>query len=62
VEVSWSGAQATTSQSSRAMAWTALEAAQVLEREGVFLEVVDLRSLLPYDKEAVLESVRELSH
>jgi len=42
-----------------AMVWTALEAAQELEKDGVSLEVVDLRSLLPYDKEAVLESVRK---
>jgi 2-oxoisovalerate dehydrogenase E1 component beta subunit len=41
-----------------AMVWTALEAAQVLEKEGLSLEVVDLRTLLPYDEETVLESVR----
>jgi 2-oxoisovalerate dehydrogenase E1 component beta subunit len=42
-----------------AMVWTALEAAQELEKEGISLEVVDLRSLLPYDEEAVLASVRK---
>jgi len=42
-----------------AMVWTALEAAEALEKEGVSLEVVDLRSLLPYDEEAVLASVRK---
>jgi 2-oxoisovalerate dehydrogenase E1 component beta subunit len=41
-----------------AMVWTALEAAQALEKEGLSLEVVDLRTLLPYDEETVLESVR----
>jgi 2-oxoisovalerate dehydrogenase E1 component beta subunit len=41
--------------------WTALEAAKELEKEGVSLEVVDLRSLLPYDEDTVLESVRKCS-
>lgn len=44
-----------------AMVWTALEAAEELEKEGISLEVVDLRSLLPYDEETVLESVRKCS-
>jgi len=42
-----------------AMVWTALEAAAELEKERVQLEVVDLRSLLPYDEETVLASVRK---
>ena len=42
-----------------AMVWTALEAAAQLEKEGISLEVVDLRTLLPYDEEAVLASVRK---
>jgi pyruvate/2-oxoglutarate/acetoin dehydrogenase E1 component len=42
------------------MVWTALEAAQALEKEGIPMEVVDLRSLLPYDEEAVLASVRQV--
>ena len=42
-----------------AMVWTALDAARELEKEGLSLEVVDLRSLLPYDEEAVLASVRK---
>jgi pyruvate/2-oxoglutarate/acetoin dehydrogenase E1 component len=42
-----------------AMVWTALEAAEQLEREGISLEVVDLRTLLPYDEQAVLSSVRK---
>jgi len=42
-----------------AMVWTALEAARQLEQDGLSLEVVDLRSLLPYDEEAVLASVRK---
>jgi 2-oxoisovalerate dehydrogenase E1 component beta subunit len=42
-----------------AMVWTALEAARELEKDGLSLEVVDLRSLLPYDEERVLASVRK---
>ncbi|HTV56153.1 MAG TPA: alpha-ketoacid dehydrogenase subunit beta [Terriglobia bacterium] len=42
-----------------AMVWTALEAADQLEQEGVSIEVLDLRTLLPYDEEAVLASVRK---
>jgi 2-oxoisovalerate dehydrogenase E1 component beta subunit len=44
-----------------AMVWTALEAAEVLERDGISLEVVDLRTLLPYDEQCVLSSVRKCS-
>lgn len=44
-----------------AMVWTALEAAAELEKEGLSLEVVDLRTLLPYDEGAVLASVRKCS-
>jgi pyruvate dehydrogenase E1 component beta subunit len=40
----------------------ALEAAQVLERQGIGAEVVDLRSLRPWDKETVLDSVRKTGH
>jgi 2-oxoisovalerate dehydrogenase E1 component beta subunit len=42
-----------------AMVWTALEAAQELEKEGLSLEVVDLRTLMPYDGQTVLASVRK---
>jgi pyruvate/2-oxoglutarate/acetoin dehydrogenase E1 component len=42
-----------------AMVFSALEAAKELEKEGIDLEVIDLRSLLPWDHEAVLESVRK---
>jgi 2-oxoisovalerate dehydrogenase E1 component beta subunit len=42
-----------------AMVWTALDAARELEKDGISLEVIDLRSLLPYDEEAVLASVRK---
>src|SRR6185503_6218384 len=42
-----------------AMLYLALDAAKELEKEGIDLEVVDLRSLLPFDKETVLESVKK---
>jgi pyruvate/2-oxoglutarate/acetoin dehydrogenase E1 component len=44
-----------------AMVWTALEAAEKLAEEGVQAEVVDLRTLLPLDRETVTESVRKTS-
>src|SRR5215468_3375836 len=42
-----------------AMVYTALDAAKELEKEGIDLEILDLRSLLPFDREAVLDSVRK---
>jgi 2-oxoisovalerate dehydrogenase E1 component beta subunit len=42
-----------------AMVWAALDAARELEKEGLSVEIVDLRSLLPYDEETVLASVRK---
>jgi 2-oxoisovalerate dehydrogenase E1 component len=39
----------------------ALEAAKVLEQEGRSVDVLDLRSLVPLDREAVLRSVRKTS-
>jgi 2-oxoisovalerate dehydrogenase E1 component beta subunit len=44
-----------------AMVYTADEAAQQLESDGVSVEIVDLRTVLPWDKGAVLESVRKTS-
>ena len=41
-----------------AMVWKAIEAAEVLAKEGISVEVVDLRTLLPYDEQCVLSSVR----
>jgi 2-oxoisovalerate dehydrogenase E1 component beta subunit len=41
-----------------AMLWTALEAAELLAKDGVSAEVLDLRTLLPLDEEAILASVR----
>lgn len=42
-----------------ASTWTCLEAADALAKEGIDAEVVDLRSLVPWDREAVLASVRK---
>jgi len=44
-----------------AMVHTADEAAQQLDNDGVSVEIVDLRTVLPWDKAAVLESVRKTS-
>jgi 2-oxoisovalerate dehydrogenase E1 component beta subunit len=44
-----------------AMVWVALEAAGTLAEEGASVEVVDLRTLLPPDRETVCESVKKTS-
>jgi len=44
-----------------AMVHLALEAAQMLAKEGIDLEVVDLRTLAPLDKEAIFSSVHKTS-
>jgi 2-oxoisovalerate dehydrogenase E1 component beta subunit len=44
-----------------AMVWTALEAAAQLEAEGASVEVIDLRTLLPLDEDAILASARKCS-
>jgi pyruvate/2-oxoglutarate/acetoin dehydrogenase E1 component len=44
-----------------AMVYTAEEAAKQLESDGVSVEIVDLRTVLPWDKEAVLASARKTS-
>src|SRR5205807_1541036 len=44
-----------------AMVYTADEAAQKLDSDGVSVEIVDLRTVMPWDKAAVLESVRKTS-
>jgi pyruvate/2-oxoglutarate/acetoin dehydrogenase E1 component len=44
-----------------AAALTSLEAAQVLAKEGIDAEVIDLRTLLPLDREAIVNSVKKTS-
>jgi 2-oxoisovalerate dehydrogenase E1 component beta subunit len=44
-----------------AMTLTALDAAEELEKEGLDVEVLDLRSLAPLDKEAILSSIKKTS-
>jgi 2-oxoisovalerate dehydrogenase E1 component len=52
------GADATVVTYGAGVLW-ALEAAAALAREGKDIEVVDLRSLMPWDREAVLGSVKK---
>jgi pyruvate/2-oxoglutarate/acetoin dehydrogenase E1 component len=42
-----------------AMVLTALDAAEEMEKEGVSVEVLDLRTLAPFDKEAIFNSVKK---
>jgi 2-oxoisovalerate dehydrogenase E1 component beta subunit len=44
-----------------AMVYVALEAAGKLAEEGASVEVIDLRTLLPLDRETVIESVKKTS-
>jgi 2-oxoisovalerate dehydrogenase E1 component beta subunit len=44
-----------------AMVYTAEEAAQQLDSDGVSVEIIDLRTIMPWDKAAVLESARKTS-
>jgi len=44
-----------------AMVYTAEEAARQLEDDGVSVEIVDLRSIVPWDKKAVLASAEKTS-
>ena len=44
-----------------AMVHVALDAAARLEKEGIDLEVIDLRTLIPLDKETIYESIRKTS-
>ena len=40
----------------------ALEAAELLEKEGISVEVIDPRTLVPFDKETTFNSIRKTHH
>src|SRR5207248_938122 len=42
-----------------AMVHTAMEAAEILSKEGIDLEVLDLRTVSPLDREAIVQTVRK---
>jgi pyruvate/2-oxoglutarate/acetoin dehydrogenase E1 component len=42
-----------------AMVYVALEAAEILAKEGIDVEVLDLRTLAPLDREAIAQTVRK---
>jgi 2-oxoisovalerate dehydrogenase E1 component beta subunit len=44
-----------------AMVWTSLDVADQLAKEGASVEVIDLRTLLPLDRDTVCESVKKTS-
>ena len=44
-----------------AMVWVALEAAEKLAGEGIDIEILDLRTLAPLDRESVCETARKTS-
>jgi 2-oxoisovalerate dehydrogenase E1 component beta subunit len=44
-----------------AMVWVALEAAEKLAAEGIDIEILDLRTLAPLDREALCETARKTS-
>ncbi len=44
-----------------AMLYTALEAAEALASEGIEMEILDLRSLVPLDKESILDAVHRIN-
>ncbi|MBS1830108.1 MAG: alpha-ketoacid dehydrogenase subunit beta [Acidobacteria bacterium] len=44
-----------------AMVHTAAEAAEIVAKDGISVEVVDLRTLTPLDEETILESVKKTS-
>ncbi len=44
-----------------AMVYTALEAAEMLSKEGIDVEIIDLRTISPLDRQAIAETVRKTS-
>lgn len=44
------------------MVQVCLEAAEALEKEGIQVEIVDIRSLLPLDTDTIIQSVKKTKH
>ena len=44
------------------MVHESLKAAEELKKEGISVEVIDLRTLVPWDKKTVIESVKKTNH
>ena len=44
-----------------AMVYTALEAAETLSKERIEVEIIDLRTVSPLDREAIVETARKTS-
>ena len=44
------------------MVLTSLAAAETLSKEGINVEVIDLRTLIPLDKETLIESIKKTKH
>ncbi len=44
------------------MVYVAQEAAEILEKEGIELEILDLRTLLPLDRDAIRRTVEKTNH
>ena len=42
-----------------AMVYTALEAAEILSKDGIEIEIVDLRTVSPLDREAITATVKK---
>ena len=42
-----------------AMLYTALEAAEILSKEGIEIEILDLRTVAPLDREAIVATVKK---
>ena len=41
------------------MVHTALEAAEILSKEGIEIEILDLRTVSPLDREAIAQTVKK---
>src|SRR5205823_4114202 len=42
-----------------AMVYTAMEAAEIVSKEGISVEILDLRTLSPLDREGIVQTVRK---